>query len=145
MAVASPQPTSLFRIVRALQERVRRLEITSRAHTETKTFLVSQEDISAGLFIPWVFIAVNVDDRSQEWKNLIGLVGHARVGSVTVDWELDGDIIYTGHEIDDTGMTDVEIDPPIQLAPGWHELRPIVTDGTCTDLSAGYATATGRR
>ncbi len=126
------------------RERVRQARLVSRAHTETKTFIVGGT-IDNALFIPWVGIAINLDGESAEWKSLISLAGRLRLGEVEFNWELDDVEIYSGHIIDDTAWTSIDLDEPIVLTPGWHTLRAVPFDGTGVDLSAAYATSTGRR
>lgn len=125
-------------------ERSRQTRLVSKAHTETKTFIVGGT-IDDALFIPWVGIAINLDERSAEWKTLISLAGRLRVGEVEFNWELDDVEVYSGHIIDDSAWTSVMLDEPIDLQSGWHTLRAVPFSGTGIDLSAAYATNTGRR
>ncbi len=125
-----------------LENEVRKLRIASKAKTETKTFIVPGT-INTALYIPPVAIAVNLDQTSIEWKELIGLGGILRTGSCTFTWKLDNVTIYTGHAVGGSWVG-VLLPTPIKLTVGWHTLLCTPTAGTGTDLSIAYAAATGR-
>lgn len=141
-----PSIPDLLRLINSLSERVRRLELRSSAHAEVRTFIVGG-DLEPGLFVPWIQMGLDLDERSPETKELIYLRARTRLGEVTVTWELDDVEFYTGHVIG-TSWSVIDLraeDYAVLLAPGWHDLRPVITDGTCTDISGAYAAATRRR
>lgn len=130
------------RIIR-LEEQVRRLGLVSKAHVETKTFIIGG-DVDSSLIIPWVGIGVNLDGRATEWKQIVDFGGLAYSGSVDISWELDGSSVGTS-TITSGSWAGAVLTTPIDLTPGWHTLRPVITSGTATNLSAAFAITTGRR
>jgi hypothetical protein len=162
----NPSPPDFLTRFRRLEERVRRLRTTSRAHTETKTLQV-RGTVDSSLVIPRFLIAVghagedlSVTGRVHgESKRIVAFSGRTDSGTVTLDWEIDGTVVYSGHVVDDSGWTLVPdttppgrgFDPPIDLEAGGtvrkgaHPVRVIVTDGTATNLEAVVAVATLRR
>ncbi len=129
--------------IRDQQEQQRAKRIKPIRHCETKTFIVGG-DITAGLYIPPVYLRFNVDDESPEWKRIVLFDGILRTGAITVNWELDGTVILNGMEIDTAGSTFGVLDNPIDVTYGAHWLRVVPVDGEGEDLSAAYAATTGR-
>lgn len=149
---SGPDPSDDFvRRFARLEEEVRKLRIRPKAHTETKTYIVGG-DIDTGLYVPPVFINVDPDEESPEWKRLVSFHGILATGEISVRWELNGDVVVDSHVIDDTGSTggtaaDVRdyLDPdPPPLLIGENWLQVVVESGTGTELSATFTIITGR-
>lgn len=142
MPPSRQSPDFIGRILR-LEEKVRRLALISKAHVETKTFIIGG-DVDSSLIVPWVGIGVNLDSRSTEWKQIVDFGGQTYSGSVDISWELDGSSVGTS-TLGSGSWTRALLTTPIDLQPGWHTLRPVITSGSATNLSAAFAITTGRR
>jgi hypothetical protein len=104
-----------------LKKRVKALEQIAKGHTESKTFLVSNPDgITVGLYVPPAFVAVNPHDNLLERKFIVGMRGHIRVGTVQLDWAVNGTPLGS-HEITDNPLhdpIDLDLDSVVEVFHG---------------------------
>lgn len=150
MATGAGPSQDFVRRFERLEEHVRMLRIRPKAHTETKTFIVGG-DIDSGLYVPPVFLNVNPDEESPEWKRLLSFHGILETGSIVAHWELNGDTVVDNHAITTTGSTggtstDIEtfLSAELPELDGENWLRLIVDSGTGTNLAAAFTIVTGR-
>lgn len=128
------------------QERARLARIRPRRRTETKTFIIGG-DIDTGLYIPPVFLNLDPEDDTGEWKRLVSCHGILETGSILVSWDLGEDTVLSGHEITTTGSTGGDIEAffgsvPEIVPESW--LQPTVYSGSGTNLSLAFTVITGR-
>lgn len=134
----------LLSVVLRMQEEIRQLRSRGKGHTESKNMVVGG-DIAAGLVIPRFQVGIDYDDRTPEWKKLVGFRGHVESGGpVTLDWYLSGVLVATGHTLTTTlNENEVVLDPPINLADK-DDFKIVVTGaGTGADMCATVVFVTG--
>jgi hypothetical protein len=81
-----------------LEERVRKLEIRLKSHTETKTFLVPGS-ISTSMYVPPFWVGMDPDGDHPEVKRIYAYRGVLRAGTCTVSWLINGVQIGPDHDV----------------------------------------------
>lgn len=128
----------------ALEDRVRRLELAVKNHTESKTFLVSGE-VSSTVYVPPFCVGIDPDRFIPEEKHILAFRGVMGIGTATVAWLLNGDPIAgaTSHELTTTyGENDITLAEPLELTDGdW--LQPVIVSasGDAESLAAAAVMA----
>jgi hypothetical protein len=113
-----PQLDDQVAVTRRHNRQIDDLRQRKRCHAESKTFLVPG-DITAGLYVPPFFVAIDPDDNNPEWKTLYEFPGGVmRVGSCVVRWLLNS--ISVGSQNCTTTPNDDPfiLDTPIELTNG---------------------------
>lgn len=127
-------------------ERLERLvhvqRIRRKGHTESKTFLVGG-DFDATVVIPPLFVGIDHDGETPEWKRLTGFAGVLQSGTATVNWLLDGALVGTLALTTTPAVLDLTT--PSDLAHG-DTIQPVVTAASgASGLSAATFVVTAAR
>lgn len=125
---ANPARPDLTGRLRQQREQVRELRLRSRGHTETKTFIVGGTPIVAGMYIPPLYVGIDSDGETPEWKRLYGFRAHLFAGTATIHWYLNNDLVAT-QDITTDPTNLVEITAPLDLADG-DRVRPYPADAS---------------
>lgn len=139
----SPASQDLLRRLQRMETELREIRLRSRAHTETKTFIVGGL-VDESTYIPPALVLVNPDEQSQEWKRLLGFDGILNAGTVTIDWYRDGALLLAGHVLTSSGSTGGDLPEPLELSGGsW--LQPVIVSASgATHLAAAFMVVTSR-
>jgi hypothetical protein len=121
------------RIIAGLMERVRRLELHARSHAEIKTFIIPGE-ITSGVYVPPFWVGVDTDGDHPEFKTLYAFRGVMNIGSVTVQWLVNGVQVGDDHVITNLAnefevIVDPALFPAAELSDG-DVVQPSLVDAT---------------
>lgn len=119
----------------------RQIRVRPRGHTESKTFIVGAA-ISISTYIPPFFVGLDHDDRTPEWKLLLGFAAQLRAGTATLSWLHNDVTILSGHPVS-TSRQVRDLTLPRELAHG-DTIRPVITaSGSGSGLAAAAFIVTG--
>lgn len=134
-----------LRRIQRLEEQMRLMAARRKGHSQDRTFIVGGE-ITPALYVPPMFIGINVDDLTPQWKTLTGFSAILRTGSATLRWQHNGVDIdgATAHNVSAVAnpivLTELQ---RVRLAHGDTVGFVIDSGDGAGDLSAAAFVATG--
>lgn len=122
----NPASTDAVGVTIRHAEQIRLERLKSRGHCEIKNYVIAFP-ITSGMIIPRIFIGINPDDATPEWKMLFGFAAVLEVGSCTLSY------LHNGTPLIEQTVTTteghIELDAPLELAH-LDTIKPAVQDAS---------------
>lgn len=126
-----------------LEQQARMQRVRRKGHTESKTFLVGV-DFDNTIIIPPLFVGLDHDGETPEWKRLTGFAAVLQVGTATITWERNGIVVAAGHAVTTTPSV-IDLNPTLELAHA-DTIQPVITAAAAAGgLSAAVFIVTAAR